>query len=488
MKETLQRLPRRGCCGRRYSKRALASCVRLAAFTVLPALLLVMCAGAAESPIVKSTAKSREDVKLAIYDGRALVSEIRRIELPKGRCNLVFEDVPATIDPSSVQVLLADRKTALRVLEQNYKSAGITRDELTKKTVGEYVTLTDKDRRIKARLLAPDVYEIEGEVLIGYQGPVQLPRVPEGLVARPVLSCVVEAGSAGEHAIELSYLVSGVSWSGFYTSTLGEDEGSMSLRGLILIANSSGASFENARVCVVAGAVHNLQQDEPPRMEMRAMKMAGAYSSEDQIAPISEFEYHVYPLPEPVTVELNQDKQVGFLSSDRCQVSKRHRFEWSYHSGREEPKEEPAKVTLRVKNNEASGLGVPLPQGQVRVYKRLNNQLLFMGEDRIANVPKAEKFDLYVGSAFDVVGKKTRTKFRSLGQEGEESSFEVWVANRKLEDARVVVSETIPGDWEMLESTLDYERVTANKVEFSFMVAANEEKTVEYSIRINRRF
>ena len=480
-------LRRRGRSGRCNSRAGLNSCLRLAAFSALLALLLVMCAGGAELPIIKSTAKSREEVKLAIYDGRALVSEIRKIELPKGRCNLVFEDVPATIDPSSVQVLLTDRKTALRVLEQNYKSAGITRDELVKKTVGEYVTLIDKDQRIRARLLAPDIYEIDGQVLIGYQGPVQLPKVPEGLVERPVLSCVVEAGSAGEHSIELSYLVSGISWNGFYTSTLGEDEASMSLRGLIQIKNSSGASYENARVSVVAGAVHQIQENEPPR-EMRAMKMAGAEAPEEQIAPISEFEYHVYPLPEPVTIELNQDKQVGFLSSDKCAVSKRHRFEWSYHSGQEETKEEPAKVILRVENNESSGLGAPLPQGQVRVYKRLNNQLLFMGEDRIDNVPKAEKFDLYVGNAFDVVGKQKRTKFRSLGQEGEESSFEVSIANRKPEDARVVVAETIPGDWEMLETTLDYERVTANKVEFSFTLAANEEKTVGYSIRINRRF
>ena len=98
------------------------------------------------------------------------------------------------------------------------------------------------------------------------------------------------------------------------------------------------------------------------------------------------------------------------------------------------------------------------------------------------------QFDLYIGNAFDVVGKKKRMKFRSLGREGEESSFEVSIANRKLRDVEVVVSERIPGDWEMLESTVDYEWITANRVEFKFTVAANEEKTIEYSIRINRRY
>jgi len=479
------RWPDRG--GQCDSEEVLALCLRPTAFGILLTLFLVVCVHAAAPSIVRSTAKDREDVKLAIYDGRALVSETRRIELPKGRSHLVFEDVPATVDPSSVQVLAMGRKTALRVLEQNYNSAGITRDELVRNSIGKYVTLIDKERRTKARLLAPGIYEIDGEVLVGHQGPLQLPAVPEGLVEEPILSCVVEADGAGEIAIELSYLTSGISWDAFYTSTLGEDESSMSLRGVISIANSSGSSYENARVCVVAGSVHRVQEGGF-RPEMRALKMAGAPAPGQQIAPMSASEYHVYPLPEPVTIELNQEKQVGFLSSDKCRVSKQHLFEWSYHSGRNEPAEESAKVILKVENTELSGLGDTLPQGLVRVYKRLKGQLLFIGEDKIDNVPKDKEFDLHVGAAFDVVGKKRRTKFRSLGREGEESSFEVSIANRKLEDVTVVVVERVPGDWEMLESTVDYEWVTSNRVEFKFTVTVNEEKTIEYSIRINRRY
>ncbi len=487
MKELLRWLRRPGRGGQCNAEEVLTLRVRLAAFGILLALFLVISADAAALSVVRSTDKDREGIKLAIYDGRALVSETRRIELPKGKSNLVFEDIPATIDPSSVQVLPTGGKTALRVLEQNYKSAGITRDELVRNSIGKYVTLIDKERRTKARILAPGIYEIDGEVLIGHQGAVLLPPVPEGLVEKPILSCVVEAGRAGKFAIELSYLASGVSWDAFYTSTLGEDESSMSLRGLISIANSSGASYRNAQVSVVAGSIHQVQEGGP-RPEMRALKMAGAPAPGEQIAPTSAFEYHVYPLPEPVTIELNQDKQVGFLSSDKCRVSKRYLFEWSYHSGRNELAEESAKVILKVENSESSGLGAPIPQGLVRVYKRLKSQLLFVGEDRIEDIPKDEEFDLFVGNAFDVVGKKKRTRFRSLGREGEESSFEVSIANRKLEEATVVVVERISGDWEMLESTLDYERITANRVEFKFTVAANEEKTMAYSIRINRRY
>lgn len=470
----------------RDSKRLLDLCIRPRTLWILVALFLVVSADAGPSA-VRSTATDREDIKLAIYDGRALVSETRRIELPKGRSHLLFEDVPATIDPSSVQVQAMGSNAALRVLEQNYKSADITRDELVRHSIGKYVTLIEKERRTKARLLAPGIYEIDGEVLIGHQGPLQLPAVPEGLVEKPILSCVVESDRAKELTVELSYLASGISWDAFYASTLGRDEGSMSLRGVISITNTSGASYERAHVSVVAGSVR-FARDEVFRPEMRALKMSGAPAPGEQIAPTSEFEYHVYPLPEPVTIELGQEKQIGFLSSDQCRVSRQHLFEWSYHSGRNEPAEDSAKVILKIENSESSGLGSPLPQGLVRVYKRLKTQLLFMGEDKIDDVPKDQKFDLYIGKAFDVVGKKNRTKFRSLGREGEEASFKVSVTNRKLEDVRVVVSERIPGDWDMLESTFDYEWVTSNRVEFKFTVAPNEEKTMEYSIRINRRY
>ncbi len=461
--------------------------LRLLLLSLIAIVLASATTGAETLQTVNSTAKDREKVRLTIYADRALVSETRRVELPKGRSMLVFADVPDTIDATSVQLLSMGSEQSFRVVQQNYKKAGITADSLLKDSIGKDVVLIDKERRTKGRLLAPGIYEVEGQVLIGYQGSVLLPGVPKGLSERPVLSCVIEAKNQGKHTIELTYLASGISWKGFYTATVSEDESSMWLRGLISIANWSGSSFQDARVSVVAGSV-NLSRNEVPRPEMRALKMAAAPMPGADIAPQQAFEYHVYALPETVTLERGQQKQVGFISSDRCRLSKRYQFDWSYHSGRGESEKQSAKVVLRIQNNETSGLGMPLPQGKVRVYQRLKGQLLLIGEDSVGNVPKGERFELHVGKAFDVVAEQKRTSSRSLGREGEEASFSVSVSNRKEDAITVIVGERIPGDWKMLESSADYERVTANRVEFKLAVGANEEKTIQFSVRVNRRY
>lgn len=118
----------------------------------------------------------------------------------------------------------------------------------------------------------------------------------------------------------------------------------------------------------------------------------------------------------------------------------------------------------------------------------MKGQLLLIGEDSVGNVPKGERFELHVGKAFDVVAEQKRTSSRSLGREGEEASFSVSVSNRKEDAITVIVGERIPGDWKMLESSADYERVTANRVEFKLAVGANEEKTIQFSVRVNRRY
>jgi hypothetical protein len=76
---------------------------------------------------------------------------------------------------------------------------------------------------------------------------------------------------------------------------------------------------------------------------------------------------------------------------------------------------EKVKVYLELVNDEASGLGMPLPKGTVRVYKKDSaGAEQFAGEDSIDHTPKDERVKLFVGEAFDVVADRTQTEWRML--------------------------------------------------------------------------
>ena len=63
-----------------------------------------------------------------------------------------------------------------------------------------------------------------------------------------------------------------------------------------------------------------------------------------------------------------------------------------------------------------SGLGIPLPAGNFRVYQKdSKGGVLFAGEDRIDHTPKDEFLNIQIGNAFDVVSEHKQTDYKALG-------------------------------------------------------------------------
>ncbi|HVH73013.1 MAG TPA: hypothetical protein VNB49_18145, partial [Candidatus Dormibacteraeota bacterium] len=85
------------------------------------------------------------------------------------------------------------------------------------------------------------------------------------------------------------------------------------------------------------------------------------------------------------------------------------------------------------KNNSQNHLGMPLPKGRVRFYRRDDDgQLEFTGENDIDHTPKDETIRLYTGNAFDLTGERTRTEYRAdFNARWIDESFEIKVRNHK---------------------------------------------------------
>jgi hypothetical protein len=145
---------------------------------------------------------------------------------------------------------------------------------------------------------------------------------------------------------------------------------------------------------------------------------------------------------------------------------------------------------VQFENRESSRLGLPMPKGTVRVYKRdAAGNAQFVGEDGIDHTPKNENVRLKLGEAFDVTAEKKQSDFKRRDSTGAwsyvfESAYEIVVKNAKKAPATVVVREPVPGDWTMLQESQHHAKVAAGTAEWRVQVPAEGSTTLKYRVLV----
>jgi hypothetical protein len=454
-------------------------------------LLLGLAAQPAVAQDVASAAADRKEVSVTIYNGDlSLVRELRSVPVRAGLFRLRYEGVTSGIDPTTVH--LAPRGGALRLVEQNYEFDLISRDKLMQKYVGREVGYRQPDGTLgRARLLAANegslVYDLGGKITFELPGPIVLDALPQELSAHPTLVWTLEGERAGTQEVETAYLTSGMSWRADYVLLLDESEKQGGIDGWVTLTNTSGASFADAQMKLVAGDVNRVREAlrPSPRMEKMAMMADGGAQFQEEAL----FEYHMYTLQRHTDIRDQQTKQVAFFNAGRVAVDKEYTFRaqphyfvqgWSAPAGAEH-----VDVTLRFKNSKENGLGNPIPAGILRVYKKdKDGAPQFLGENRVGHTPKDEKLEFAVGRAFDVVGEHEQTDFRRVGERVAEMSYRVKIRNHKSEAVTVRVLENFYGDWEILQSSHPSTKENATTASFNLGVAADGETVLTYRVRI----
>jgi hypothetical protein len=189
------------------------------------------------------------------------------------------------------------------------------------------------------------------------------------------------------------------------------------------------------------------------------------------------FEYHLYEVPLRATLSNNEVKQVGMLHASGVKTAKRYTYDAAKDNDN-------VMVTIEFENASASGLGMPLPEGVVRVFHRdTDGSLELAGEDRIRHTPKNEKVRVAVGNAFDVGVERKQTDFKQVTPRLTEATFAITLRNHKKETIDVTVVEHARGDWEIVTSSLPYEKKDATTIEFSARCAPEKPVVVTYTVR-----
>ena len=452
-----------------------------------------------------TTLDDQIDLSVTVYNSDiALVRDVRNLDLPRGTFNLSFMDIAATVNPATVLFRSLSEPSRVSVLEQNYEYDLLEPEKLLRKYVGRDVTLvrtrqvdgTTEEEEVTAHLLSYNnqpVWRIGKEIVTGLHADhIRFPELPDTLYSRPTLIWTLENGGGSRHRVEAKYLASKLSWNADYVLTVGRDDKAGDIDGWVTLTNGSGTGFRNAKLQLVAGDLNRVRQNIDKMLMADEAMSRREYAAAAPMAQEAFSEYHLYTLGRKTTINNNETKQVSMLSGTGFPVQKRYVVngnQFYYHNAARPgaPIKDNVEVFYQFKNEEKSGLGMPMPAGTVRVYQSdSNGGVQFVGEDRIMHTPKDETLKLKIGNAFDVVCERSQVDFQKIATNVYEIEYAITLRNRKATPITVEVNEPVgAATWRMLHATHKWTKTAAFAAQFTVPVEAGAEAVLKFRIRVN---
>lgn len=453
-------------------------------FVLIFLTFLFKCNSYSQNPDQKSIAVTVYNANLGV------VKDLREIDIKSGTSKIYLTDVAQFIDPTSVHIKLNGD-----VLEQNYQYDLVSLDKILQKYIDNEIQLIGENNEfIEGTLLS----SFGGQIVVQKKegGLVMIPNtakyrfsvgsLPEGLITKPTLVWTVDSKSAGKQDVEVSYQTSGMNWHAEYVAVLNQNDTKLDLNSWVSVENNSGATYKNALLKLVAGDV-NLVSAAQPQIYGYADEMRMQKSSvQPQFAEKEFFEYHIYNLQRLTTLAQNETKQISLFEAGDVKATKKFYYKsggsYSYYYGNASNTGKVA-VIVEFENKEEHNLGVPMPKGKVRVYKSDGESLEFIGEDMIDHTPNKEKVKLRIGDAFDIVAEEVQTENKKITDRVYEQAYDITLKNRKREDIVVEVERGLGLYWEILSSSINYEKKDSQNIIFKVPVKADSETVLKFRVR-----
>jgi hypothetical protein len=345
--------------------------------------------------------------------------------------------------------------------------------------------------------------EVNGKVQFELPGVPLFPPVGPDCAIKPEFTWTITTPKPAQLEAEVAYTAYAINWFADYNIIASEDSHTVQVLGWITIDNQTGKTFENAKVKFVAGTTSKLDprakaasRTSLPEGTTERTIVTGSYIHLD---PKDLDEYYIYTHPTPISIHDREQKQVQFLGAEGVQAKK----VYSYYGAANEAhgggntadlsSDANAESTSRINvvreftNSAANHLGMPLPRGRMRFFKRTaDQQLEFIGEYDSGGTPVNEKVEATTGFAFDLVAERTRSNFDvDAAKHTATESFEIKLRNHKKEAVEIRVTEpaTRWHSWEVTAKSDPFTKKEGNKLEFNVPVKPGEERKVSYTIR-----
>ena len=474
---------------------------------------------------------------LTIYNQNfAVVRDQLALDLKRGTNEISLTDITVHMEPDSVILRDPEGKRALQILEQNYDADPISQGLLLSIYEGKEISFLDGSNVIKGKIIrsgyvphqfgmqrygqqysmaqvsyaSPEygsgqpIIEVNGQLRFSLPGQPLFPTLTDDTILKPTLRWLLETDKAGKLDAELAYVTGGMSWEADYNMVSAEKDDALDVVGWVTMDNQSGKTFHDARIKLMAGNVNKIQGEnykDRSRTEYAARASGGAMQP-----PVSEKafdEYHLYALNRATTLRDRETKQVEFVRAGNVKSERVYVYDgamidynryrgWSPENIRQDrdygTQCNPQVWVMReFQNSETNHLGIPLPAGRVRFYRRDDDgRLEFTGENTIAHTPKDETLRVYTGDSFDIKGERSRTDYKmDHSQSWCDESFEIKLRNHKDKEAvevRVVEHLYRWVNWEIVEKSSPFTKTDSQTAEFRVKLEPGKEEVLTYKV------
>lgn len=452
----------------------------------------------------------------------AVVRQEIPLDLKPGENQVNISEITMHLEPDSIVLRDPTGKHRLQILEQNYRADAISEPLLLSLYEGKTIDFElpggqiVKGKVIRSGYTPPNyfqpgqpyyngqqqqpVIEVNGQLRFSLPGTPVFPSLTDDSILKPRLEWSLATDQAGKFPAEFSYVTAGMGWKADYNIVAPDKGDVVDLVGWITMDNKTGKTFENARIKLMAGDVNKIQ----PGMAVPMASAKAMRAADEMLRPnVTEKafdEYHLYTLERPTTLRDRETKQVEFIRGNGVTAKQLYiydganidisRYNWGWENIRNDrtygTESNPKVWVMReFVNSQANHLGIPLPKGRVRFYRRNDDgQIEFTGENVIDHTPRDETVRIYTGNAFDLTGERRRNDYvLETGKKSATESFEIKVRNHKKEAVKVRVVEHLYRSltWEIASSSSDYKKTDAHTIEFPITVAPDSEKVVNYT-------
>lgn len=462
---------------------------------------------------------------LTIYNQDfAVVRQNVPLDLKTGVNQVNFSEITMHLEPDSVILRDPAGKHTINILEQNYRADPVNQMSLLSLYEGRTIDFEQPDHSmvkgkvIRSGYVRPDTFnmngynqgypaqeepiiEVAGQLRFGMPGTPIFPDLTSETILKPRLEWMISTDKAGKFPAEFSYVTGGMSWQADYNIVAPEKGDIVDIVGWITMDNRTGRTFENARIKLMAGDVNKIQSGQVMKYAARAEMLNAAVAMTPPVTEKAFDEYHLYTLEHSTTLRDRETKQVEFIHASGVTTKQLYIYDgvrldsnrysgWNWENIRNDHSygtESNPKVWVMREfvNSDANHLGMPLPKGRVRFYRRNDDgQVEFTGENIIDHTPHDETVRIYTGNAFDLTGERRRTNYTvEMNKSNATETFEIKVRNHKKEQVEVRVVEHLYRalNWEITSKSDDFKKKDSQTIEFPVTIAPDGEKVITYT-------